>query len=1060
MMTESIGTAKMQLTLDMAEFTAMIAAGKTQLSGFGTSAEAAFNASNSKAKSAAVSLARYTELIGKSADEVKLLRAQWAGVDVSVLDAARQKLAAVRGEMEADNQVAAMMSDSFAQMQVKARNAFKELQQGAREEQLLRDSIAAKALARELELAGIKAQHAAQGIEFLSMKADAERVNRMRQAVSAFGGSLAEVDTAENRATQAGRNFIAMVREQEAALGRNHTQMGKNINQLNQYGLTGKQQAAALRQVPAQVTDIAVSLQGGQNPLTVLLQQGGQLKDVFGGIVPAARALGGAVMGLVNPWTITAAVLGTVALAYLGAESRANSFNRSLILTGQNSELNADKLQAMARSLDEVSGITSRQAAAALTEIAASGKIAADQYELVAQAASRMEDVTGKAMKDTVAEYAELARDPVSAILKFNESEKFLTQSIYERIKALQESGQIEEAAALAIETRAQAQIERTQQVVESLGLVSGAWHTIKESTGEAWDEAVSFFADLDINAKEAAGTLSKLWSSFTTPGGAAPFAMQDALYGTAAASRAAAAAEKDRVKVNSEAQRQLDSIASGNRNREDSQKLEIQRIRNLGAAAGYSADKIKQLEAASNRAYQSSLPKGRSTAGAARSLANAEASAQLQAIKDTLTQEQAAIQNSSRLLQAQYAARIVNMSDYYRQTRELAQRDTVAQADALQKQIVYLKTRDVAGKDSVNTLKQIGQLEAQLAKVRADGATQIAILAIQEEDAAKKRRRAIDAYSDSLERSNEAAKRSVDAALARITLGEREAAQQEKIAEIIANGAERRREIEREFEETGDRETYDAKLGSLQEYMDEQVRIATDGYERMKAAQGNWLNGVKGGIANWMEQTGDVARQTQAITNNALDGAADMLTSFFNTGKRGWRDYIRDIGTQIVKFMARQAITKFIEYFVTGWLGGNEGTKTGGNTKTFAKGGVFNDAPSLSAYSGRVVSSPTPFLFARGAGIMGEAGPEAIMPLSRGSDGKLGVKAGGGAGVTLNLSLTVNSDGSKGRQESSDGEKAGLYRQLMGEVGNMVDEKMSRAMMPGGQLWKAGVSA
>lgn len=86
-------------------------------------------------------------------------------------------------------------------------------------------------------------------------------------------------------------------------------------DQLNKTGMSAKQTAAAMRMVPAQLTDIVVSLQGGQAPLTVLLQQGGQLKDMFGGIVPAAKALGSYVLSLANPFTVSAAAVGVLTYA-------------------------------------------------------------------------------------------------------------------------------------------------------------------------------------------------------------------------------------------------------------------------------------------------------------------------------------------------------------------------------------------------------------------------------------------------------------------------------------------------------------------------------------------------------------------------------------------------------------------------------------------------------------------------------------------------------------------------------------------------------------------------
>src|SRR3546814_13231057 len=89
-----------------------------------------------------------------------------------------------------------------------------------------------------------------------------------------------------------------------------------------------------MRGGPAQITDIVVSLQAGQAPLTVLLQQGGQLKDMFGGIVPAARALGGALVSLINPYTVLAAAAAAVGYALYQVGGQTERYNRPIRLTG------------------------------------------------------------------------------------------------------------------------------------------------------------------------------------------------------------------------------------------------------------------------------------------------------------------------------------------------------------------------------------------------------------------------------------------------------------------------------------------------------------------------------------------------------------------------------------------------------------------------------------------------------------------------------------------------------------------------------------------------------
>ena len=126
-------------------------------------------------------------------------------------------------------------------------------------------------------------------------------------------------------------------------------------------GMSAAQTAAALRNVPAQFTDIAVSLASGQKPLTVLLQQGGQLKDMFGGVGAAARALGGYVASLVNPVTIAAAAIGGIGYAAYSGASEMDEFKKNLILTGNISGLTADKFNAMAQSMANISGLSAVQ---------------------------------------------------------------------------------------------------------------------------------------------------------------------------------------------------------------------------------------------------------------------------------------------------------------------------------------------------------------------------------------------------------------------------------------------------------------------------------------------------------------------------------------------------------------------------------------------------------------------------------------------------------------------------------------------------------------------------
>lgn len=128
-----------------------------------------------------------------------------------------------------------------------------------------------------------------------------------------------------------------------------------------------------------------------------------------------------------------------------------------------------------------------------------------------------------------------------------------------------------------------------------------------------------------------------------------------------------------------------------------------------------------------------------------------------------------------------------------------------------------------------------------------------------------------------------------------------------------------------------------------------------------------------------------------------------------------------------------------------------------GSNFQFNAKGGVYSSS-DLSTYSGQIVDNPTFFAFAKGAGVMGEAGPEAIMPLTRAADGSLGVRAVNGAGAGGDMApkvyITIDSNGNTSTQAPSGLEQFGA------DVGRFVDQRYKQNVMrdirPGGDIWNA----
>lgn len=274
--------------------------------------------------------------------------------------------------------------------------------------------------------------------------------------------------------------YLAQLRKAELA-------QAASVKGLGSMEMSAKATAAAMRGVPAQITDIAVSLQGGQRPLTVLLQQGGQLKDMFGGVGAATRALTTTFVGMINPVTVLGSGLVALGTAYYQGSKERDAFVRSIVLTGNASGVTAGQLRDYARQIDAVVG-TQAQAAAGLAAFAAAGIRGGDELKRYTQTAIEWEKATGQAVEKTAEQFASLQKDPLVAVLKLNEGTNFLTTSVYEQIKALEQQGDKAGAAQVAMEALDSAMRERSQAIQENLGYIERGWNAITGAAKEAWD--------------------------------------------------------------------------------------------------------------------------------------------------------------------------------------------------------------------------------------------------------------------------------------------------------------------------------------------------------------------------------------------------------------------------------------------------------------------------------------------------------------------------------------------------------------------------------------------
>ncbi|HDZ0527439.1 TPA: phage tail length tape measure family protein [Klebsiella pneumoniae] len=269
---------------------------------------------------------------------------------------------------------------------------------------------------------------------------------------------------------------------------------------LSKTGQSAAQTAFAMRMIPAQMTDIIVGLSTGQSPFMVLMQQGGQLKDMFGGIGPAIKGVGGYVLGLINPVTLAAAAVGVLGLAYYKGSQEQDEFYKSLTLNGNLVGKTTGQLADMAARVSVVANSTTGVTAATLNQIVSSGKVAAESLERVTTAVVEISDATGIATEKLVGDFNDIAADPVAAITKLNDQYHFLTLATYNQIKALQDEGNQQDAARVATDAYANAMQQRANDIHQNLGILERAWDSLAKTAKGAWD------AMLDIG-REQTGT-------------------------------------------------------------------------------------------------------------------------------------------------------------------------------------------------------------------------------------------------------------------------------------------------------------------------------------------------------------------------------------------------------------------------------------------------------------------------------------------------------------------------------------------------------------------------
>lgn len=687
-----------------------------------------------------------------------------------------------------------------------------------------------------------------------------------------------------------------------------------------------------------------------------------------------SKSLSGRLQGIANSFNmgslvrggiwggITAGLTGVAKLAY-DAEREFSQFNKQLILTGNYANKSASQLNEMARTLAG-SGITRGEMASSISSVVGTGVFSNNEISRVSKAAAQMNYITGQAIDTTIDQFKRLQDEPLQMSLELEKANHHLTASQLEQIRTLELQGNKTEAARLAIDAYAQSINDGANDISSSLGILESAWVRIQNEAKKGWDAMLNIGRERTL--KDEIREHEEMLVSFQLN----PFTEKlhyDRTGQTIDDVKANLSKLRDQLYDLEKPEKESQAI-------KNNEQLEVNQIRLQEKWRSFYSWETQRLQKL----------------------------AELEKEKHALTQEQyeeAKAMINFRLRDRQMPGTgkgkgyVVPAGD---REEEKASRDLLS----LQAQLEILKKHQ-----SANDV--ISQQRKDLQKEQA----QFAIL-----EQAQLTRRLTNAEESLLSNKENILAQKEKLALVgdEVALQERLNKMQDQADKYIAQQSEKRKAIEESMGKSAREQQRYLERAQLLAGQKENPQLNNmlaeqqKTYEAEDQKRADWLAGVQTAWGNYKDTALDVNSQVQNATSMALNGFSSQLTNVLFEGEANFKDFTKSILKMLTDILIKMSLVKGIEAMGFGF----------GAPVANADGGVYNST-SLSAYSGQIVHKPTMFAFAKGAGLMGEAGPEGIFPLRRGADGKLGVIAkmpNQGGGVTQNYHITIQNDGSNGQ--------------------------------------------
>ncbi|EFG1229639.1 phage tail tape measure protein [Escherichia albertii] len=669
-------------------------------------------------------------------------------------------------------------------------------------------------------------------------------------------------------------------------------------------GISVGQYKAAMRTLPAQFTDIATQLAGGQNPWLILLQQGGQVKDSFGGMIPMFRGLAGAITLPMVGVTSLAVATGALVYAWYQGDSTLSAFNKTLVLSGNQSGLTADRMLTLSRA-GQAAGLTFNQASESLAALVNAGVRGGEQFDAINQSVARFASASGVEVDKVAEAFGKLTTDPTSGLMAMARQFRNVTAEQIAYVAQLQRSGDEAGALQAANDIATKGFDEQTRRLKENMGTLE----TWADKTGKAfksmWDAILDIgrpesSADMLASAQKAFDEADKKWQWYQSRsqrrGKTASFRAnlqgawndrENARLGLAAATlqsdmeKAGELAARDRaerdasqLKYTGEAQKAYERLLT---------PLEKYTARQEELNKALKDGKILQadyntLMAAAKKDYESTLKKPKSSG-----------------VKVSAGERQ----------EDQAHAALLALET---ELRTLEKHSGANEKISQQRRDLWKAENQYAVLKEAATKRQLSEQEKSL---------------LTHEKETLEYKRQLAELGDKVEhqkRLNELAQQA-----ARF--------EQQQSAKQAAISAKARgltdRQAQRESEEQRLREVYGDNPAALAKA----TSALKNTWSAEEQLRGSWMAGMKSGWGEWAESATDSFSQVKNAATQTFDGIAQNMAAMLTGSEQNWRGFTRSVLSMLTEIFLKQAMVGIVGSIgsaIGGTFGGGASASTG----------------------------------------------------------------------------------------------------------------------------------